>query len=135
MCLAIGFTLLPISNQAMAPSVVTSENVTPRYSLHMQTQETIVRNHSCSPVHRRNKLFSTFSEKSSGRTDEWKCESHCLASLAGELCDCGGVSSLPPSLPACALGSSSEILLLWKVLFTVRRRDLSASQIQFYRRL
>lgn len=117
MCLAIGFTLLPISKQAMTTSVVISEDVTPRCFLHMQTQEIMVRNHSCSPVHRRNKLFSTCSEKSA-RTDKWKCGSQCLASSAGELCDCGSVSSLPPSLPACVLGSSSEILLLWKVLFT-----------------
>lgn len=72
----------------------------------------------------------------SRRKAEWKRESQRLASSAGELCDCSGVS-LPPSLPppGCALGSSSGVQVPWKVLLTARRRDLSASQIPFYRRL
>lgn len=122
----------------MTTSIVTSEDVTPRCSLHMQTQEIMVRNPSCSPVHRRNKLFSTCSEKSvwqDRQMEMWKSVPCLLGRWTLWLRQRFLPPSLPPSLRACVLGSSSEMLLLWKVLFTARRRDLSASQIQFYGRL
>lgn len=81
-------------------------------------------------VHRRNKLFSSCSEQSvwkDRRMEMWKS----VLCLLGRWTLWLRRRFLPPY----ALRSSSEILLLWKVLFTARRRDLSASQIQFYRQL
>lgn len=61
----------------------------------------IATSRSCSPTRRKHESFGTLSEKNrSRRKADGKRESQPLTSLAGELCDCRGVShthQLPPS--------------------------------------
>lgn len=92
-----------MASQVTTAWVGIAGNVAPGCSLHVQTQEVPVTSPSCSPVHRRNKLFSTCSDKSvlkDSWIETWKSASCFLGRWTWWLRWCFPPCLLP-SLPAC----------------------------------